>query len=510
MSVITLTGLAANDPLPGHYFEVAFAQGEPSLGTTTYAAMLLANMLSTGSATSGTVIYGPNNGLQSENDAITLFGRGSEMHRMYKFWLKGNKNTPVYAVAIADPAGTAATKDMVVTVTATGNGNLRIFVCGEFVDTAITSGDTIGTVTTNAVTNINSAALTNGWPLTAAVVTTSTIRFTARQTGLRGNWIRIGNQITAGIGTAVSNGAFGFLASGATADSNTTALATILPYRYYYIVSAAGSDLGGDATQAGALLTQVGTQAAPTVGIRQRVFFGSNDSLANVTTLATGFNNARADVVHLKDGDWEPQCLNAFLAGVVATFEAPFPMRCNFAGFGNDALTSAYWSVPAPLNGAAPTRANLVSALNNGISPIGVNANKSTYLVNLVTTRSLSGSTPDYRIRDHHKVTICDRFTDDLQTKFTLNFAGKLIGDDPPAGGRTPGPNVITPKVVRFSVEKLVREYAEADLLQQVDTIIAGTIVQRDTSPTTRISSSIPLRPVDAFFQSATFVAQVA
>lgn len=507
---IVLTGLAANDPVPGDYIEVAFAQGEPSLGTATYAAMLLGNMLSTGSATSGTVIYGASNGLQSEADAITLFGRGSELHRMVKWFLKVNKTTPFYAVAIADPAGTAATRTMVVATTASANGNLRIFMGSEYVDTAITSGDVAGTIATNAVTNFNSAALTNGWPCTAAVATTTSIVVTARQTGPRGNWQRIGNEITAGIGTTVTNGAQAFLASGATADSNTSALATILPYRYYYIVSAAGADLGGDATQLGVLVTAVNSQATPTTGIRQRIITASNDTLANATTLATGVNAARAGVALLTQSDVEPPVLAAYVSGIVSLFEAPFPPRCCFTKFGQDPLTSAYWSVPAPRSGAAPTRANLASALNNGISIIGVNANKSTYLVDLITSRSLSGSTPDYRIRDWHKVTVCDRYADDLSTKFALQFAGKLLADDPATGARVPGNTVVTPRVVKAAINKLTRDYGDSDLLQQVELIVAGTVVQRDTSPTTRISSSIPLRPIDVLKQTATFIGQVA
>ena len=38
---IPLTGLAANDPVPGNYLEISFAQGAASLGSATYPILLL-------------------------------------------------------------------------------------------------------------------------------------------------------------------------------------------------------------------------------------------------------------------------------------------------------------------------------------------------------------------------------------------------------------------------------------------------------------------------------------
>lgn len=504
MSAIVLTGLSANDPVPGNYVEINFAQGAASLGTTTYPVLFLGNKTSSGSATVDTVIYGPNSSpsLASEQDAITLFGTGSELHRMIRAFLKVNKVTPFYAVAVTASAGAAATRDHVVSGTITADGFLRIYVGDEFVDTAIASGDTAATVATNAVAAVNTRT---HWPVTASVVTSTTIRLSARQAGLRGNWLRSGAQLFGATGGAVTNGSQGYFTSGTTADSNTAALSTILPFRYYYIVSAAE-----DATQLGALVSQVNTQASPTTGIRQRVIGASIDTLSNATTIATGRNAARAEIAWLAQSDWEPPVLAANHAAVVSLFESSFPFRTNFAGFGNDAVTSQYWYVPAPRSGSAPTRANIASALNNGLCPIGVNANGSTYLVDRITTRSLNGSVNDYRIRDAHKVTICDRYADDLVSKLSQQFSGKKIANDPPRGGRQPGPDVATPRSIKAAVDQLTREYGNVDLLQNVDDIIAATIVVRETSPSTRASIRVPLQPVDNLKQTATAVDQVS
>lgn len=502
---IVLTGLAANDPVPGTYIEVAFAQGEASGAGSPRNILLLGNKTSAGSATVDTGLYGPDTQvpLQTESDAISLFGNGSPLHRMFRRVTAVNRDTAVYAVAVTASAGTAASGTVVIATQATGNGVHRMWVGDEYVDTTIVSGDAAATIATAIRDNVNAKL---HWPVTASVAT-ATITLTAKVAGPRGNWIRYQASITSGIGTTSTAATDAFLTSGATADDNTAALATILAKKYYYIVSEAE-----DATQLGALCSQVDTQAAPTSGIRQRVFAGSVDTISNVNTVATGRNQARAEITWSKASPWTPAELAANQAAVVALFEnSGTSPRCNFAGFGNDALTAPYWKVPAPRTAsAAPTRADIKSALNNGVSPIGVNPNGTTYLVNRITTRSLNGSTADYRIRDSHKVTICDFFADDLYAKTALNYGGKKLADDPPQGARPPGADVVTPSRWRSGIFGLIDLYDDNDLLQEVAKIKSGTQVRRASSPTSRVSARVPLEPIDCAFQFAAYVAQVA
>ena len=185
--------------------------------------------------------------------------------------------------------------------------------------------------------------------------------------------------------------------------------------------------------------------------------------------------------------------------------------RTNFIGFGNDGATAPYWLVPRPrLDSALYSRTNIKSALNNGVIPIGVNPNGSTYLVDRITTRSLNGSNNDYRIRDAHKVTICDFFGEDLLAKINLQFPGMRIGDDAPDGAPQPGPNVLTPRRLRNCVFGLIDVYSGNDLLQDVDKIKAATQIQREDNPRTRMGVRVPLRPIDNFKQSAIHIPQVA
>jgi phage tail sheath gpL-like len=508
---IVLAGIAANDPTPNPaIIEVNFAQGASGGDSTEYEILLLGNKTSAGSATEDTVIYGPDSqvSMQTEADVISLFGTGSELHRM---WLKVNavnKTTTVRALAVTASAGTAASGTIVLATAATASGAIRVWVGDEFVDTAVASGDAVDTIGANVAAAINTKT---HWPVTAAYNSgTDTVTLTAKVKGPRGNEIRYQAATIGSIGTTLTGGATDTaLSSGATADSNTAALATILADRYYYIVSAAS-----DSTQLGALLTQVNTQAGASSGIRQAVFAGFTGTLANGITLATGLNAARSEIAWQKSSDWTGAELAANAAALFALLETKPKPRTNYCNFGVRAADQDKWLVPAPRDASAhPTAADIKSALNNGLSPIAViRKSGRTKLVNRVTTRSLNGSQQDYRIRPAHKRTICDFFADDLAVVINERFGDSKIGDDVPNGTPPLGPEFVTPDRMRGAVVGVINTYDSngnwdpAGATRMKD----GLLVQRQVSNRARMGVRINAEPVENFEQGLIQINQVA
>jgi hypothetical protein len=90
---IVLTGFSSDDPVPGAYLEINFAQGEAAGSGSPIEVLLMGNKLPGGAATVDTVVYGPDTPapLQTESDAIALFGAGSELHRMFRAFTKVNQ-----------------------------------------------------------------------------------------------------------------------------------------------------------------------------------------------------------------------------------------------------------------------------------------------------------------------------------------------------------------------------------------------------------------------------------
>ena len=503
---IPLTGIAANDVVPGVYVETNFAQGAGSLGTATYPVILIGNKSTAGDATVDTAIYGPYPGtplpLNSVQDAINRFGQGSELHRMYRRFIAVNQVTPLFAIAVTSSIGAAATQAITFTVTATANSSVRVYMGDEFVDAPISSGDTPTVVAASCVSAINSKL---DWPVTAASAL-GVLTLTAKVPGLRGNWLRGCAVIQGtGAGTTSSLAVQTFFTGGTTADSNALALASILAYRYYYVCSAAE-----DAAQFGAVATQIASQALPTTSLRARCITASVDTSAAATTIATGINSPRAEIVWGQNLDWPPAEIAAGVVAAYSLFEVPVAFRCNFDSLGTQASEQAFWKIPAPRSNTSPTRSTIKAALNNGLTPIGVNANGTTYLVKGITTKSLTGANNDYRIRDRHKVTVCDRFADDWVAKASAQFSGKNIADDPPFGARPLAPNVVSPRVVKTSLQKLEQDYGDLGLVQNVPAIQQDTIVIREIGSPTRISSRVPLQTIDILDSITTACDQVS
>lgn len=508
---IVLAGIAANDPTPNPaYIEVNFAQGASGGDSSEYEILLLGNKTSAGSATVDTEVYGPDSlvQMQTEADVIALFGAGSEIHRMWRRVNKINKSTTVRALAVTESAGTAASATIVLATAATGNGSIRVWVGDEFVDTSVASGDAVDTIGAAMAVNINTKS---HWPVSAAYDAPSdTLTITAKQKGPRGNDIRFQAAAIGTIGTTLTGGASDTaLSGGATADDNTAALATILPDRYFYIVSAAN-----DATQLGAAVTQVNTQALASTGIRQGVFAGYTGTLANAITLATGRNAARCEITWQKDSDWTPAELAANAAAVYALLEVKPSPRTNFCNFGTRSADQTFWVVPAPRKATSfPTAADIKSALNNGLCPVAVmKKSGATKLVNRITTRSLNGSQQDYRIRPAHKRTICDFFADDLGAVLTTRFGDKKIGDDVPQGTPPLGPDFVTPDRMKGAVVGLINVY---DSNGNWDPLGAARMksnleVKRQTSNSARMGVRINAEPVENYEAGLVQINQVA
>lgn len=507
---IAPVGLTSGEVLPGIYLEANFAQGMAVGSGLTRAILVLANKTAAGAATPDTEIYGPDttNQLQSEAQMINWGGPGSEAHRLFRRMAAitgGQSGPPIYWIFVTESAGAKATAEVTIATNATGNATHRLWVGDEYVDTGIFTGDTPTIIAAAIAANVNAKT---HWPVTAAAVA-GVLTLTAKQNGLRGNWLRFMAAIiaNASIGTTTTATADAFFTGGTTADSNATALATIAARWFYQIVSAAE-----DSAQVGALVSQANTQALAINGLRQRVFFGSVDTVANCITAAVGKNAARAEVIWSEKNPFTPGELAANNAMVYALEEADeLAFRTNFINYGNDAKTQPLWKVPpSRVPGAAPSPATLRSALANGITPIGVNAaSGTTYIVDRFTTRSLDGAQPDPRIREAHKVTITDRVADVLVARLARNNAGKVIGDDPPKGA-PPGPNMATPRTVKLDVFQTIDDFAANSKVQNPDQVKAGTIVQREANPTSRMGIRIPLQTIDNFRQAAVIIDQVA
>lgn len=508
MTTIVLPGLTANDPTPGSYIQVGFAQGASAGASAARDILVIARKSSAGSATVDSMVYGPTTtpALVTEADAVSLFGAGSPAHRMWRRIVKVNPSARVSVICPADVPGAAATGTITFSGTATSAGSLKVFVDEESFEISVAKDATAASIAAALVPVINAKTSL----AVSASASGATVTLTDKVKGEQAHFSRYNAMLFGVTGLTVTPTAITPLSGGDTTDvSYANVLATIKPFKFYYIVSEQSAAAGVNSSLA-ALVAQVDEMALPINGLRQRVFCGSSDSLAYTTTVSKSTNHARAEIVWLPESDRRPEELAATAVGVYSFEEAQTEPRCNFNGYGADSLTSKMWDVKAPRSGRALTRAEIVTALNNGVSPIGVGARGATYLVARITSYSQNGILADYRIRPAHKVTLADFFADDWDAIVSQQFTGKKIGNDPVQGQRTPGPDVVTPTIFRSALIGLLRRYESLDRIENVEETIASLVVQRESNPTTRLSARVQVDFIDLADQFATDIAQVA
>jgi phage tail sheath gpL-like len=102
-----------------------------------------------------------------------------------------------------------------------------------------------------------------------------------------------------------------------------------------------------------------------------------------------------------------------------------------------------------------------------------------------------------------------DHFADDLDVQVASQMSGKVIGDDPVKGQLPPPVSVITPRNLKAIASALVDEYVANGLLQKGDQTKSTMIVQRNQSPSNRLSAQVALYPVDILNQVALDLQQV-
>jgi phage tail sheath gpL-like len=507
-------GVPSTFATPGDYLQINFGVGPGGSDPGTYAILIIGNKTSSASATVDTEVYGPNTNtpLVNETDMIALGGAGCEAHRM---WLRVRKvldlaatvgvtAPPVYVIFPTESVGVAATLTFTIANTAATDAVLRFYMGDEYVDLSIASGQLIATIGANLAVAINNKT---SWPITAAFAT-ATLTITSKQAGPRGNEIRVWARIISGSPTTtITNNVSTPLASGATADSWTTALSTIYPVRFYYIVS---PDTSVSGTTYDDLVTQVIAQSAPLIGIRQVVMAASVGTQASASTIAatSSINTVRAEIAQLYKSDLTAGELAATYAAAAAVFET-LEWSYNFRDFGKGSIrgipTDKFWKVPAPTTKSAwPTpgvSGSVETALNNGVTPIGVTTDGRTYITRAITTAHKNASNFDYRARDRHLRSVLDRWSDELLADYTSQFGGSTIIDDLKEGEPTPGPNVVQPKQIKALVFSKLDKYANRHL-KKVSEIKAGTTVARNSQNQQRVDVLIPARVIDLLLQS--------
>ena len=521
---VTVAGVPASRKTPGVNFNVVLGGPGTSAGESPYKTILLGNMIPvalTGASPSFTVTAGtwitpgtPNTATESPvfvpsaDDAATLFGRGSELHRMALAFFAQAPAGTLYACPVAEASGTPASAVMTFATNASAAFTVRLKLCGEVIDVAVASGDTPTTIAAAVADAINDS---QNLPFTAQN-NAGAVTISAKHDGPRGNVLVVdmyfvdssGNETRITTGSTTSPGATTgiwsgtgtigteiTLASGATQDSFANALAAIEPARYHRIVGACI-----EATNIGRIVTHINSQAGPTVQLLEQAICPTVDTYANAVTLATGQNAARLCLAWhhaspLPAPDVAAQVAAARLygdsgVGGLLPGEADTP-SANLDGLELGSV------VMQRVIADQPTRTEIENALNNGLTPLAASGSRPGYasVVRSVTTRCLRGGTPNFAVLDTSAVTVPDYVADTLRADLATTFAGCRLASESTDGLPPRASLVVMPSTVRARFAQRLKEMEESAILVDVDANLSLLVVEASATPG-RLDCEIP------------------
>ena len=519
---VTVAGVPASRKTPGVNFNVVLGGPGTSAGESPYKTILLGNAILTSltgatpsfTVTAGTATVEQPVFVPSADDAATLFGRGSELHRMaIAFFAQAPAGT-LYACPVAQASGVKGSAAMTFATTSNAAFTVRMKLCGEVIDVPILSGTTAVNIATAVADAVNDA---QDLPFTAqndagggtpgAVVTIS-----AKHDGPRGNVLVVdmyfvdssGNETRITTNSTTSSGATTgiwsgtgtigteiTLASGATQDTFANALAAIEPARYHRIVGACI-----ESTNIGRIVTHINTQAGPTVQLLEQAICPTVAAYSDAVTLATGQNAARLCLAWhhaspLPAPDVAAQVAAARLygdsgVGGLLPGEADTP-SANLDGLELGSV------VMQRVIADQPTRTEIENALNNGLTPLAASGSRPGYasVVRSVTTRCLRGGTPNFAVLDTSAVTVPDYVADTLRADLATTFAGCRLASESTDGLPPRASLVVMPSTVRARIAQRLKEMEESAILVDVDANLSLLVVEASATPG-RLDCEIP------------------
>lgn len=497
----SITGLSSNDPVPGVYLEVAFAQGEVAGASGVPKVLFIGPKVSSGTATTNTQVYQ----LTGVEDAKVKGGQGSPVHRMLRRFSEVCKSAQVYGIFTVNSTGgtTSKTRITLANPATSGTGVITYTLCGEKIQVAVPKNTTATAAATSLVSEIN---LQTHWPVIAAKGTGATVDVTSKLKGKDTLAIRNRIEITSGINMTATVG-HEHLTGGTLADSYTTALATIEPTQYDYIVPACNFLATSD-TRCAALKAQIVAQALPTEGCRQQVIVAHAGTQSTAGTFVANSiaNHPRFQCLWQENSEWEPMEVAAQFAGVRYSKEVSNPVY-NFDSHGK--RVNDIWNVPKQYAASdEPTRTEISAAISAGLTPVAANGSRS-YIV-----RGCTCST-DVRVRDTSKVTTADKFAADLGARYESQWSSANLQDDPSDSNVQVAPNVITPsKLKALTIVPLYIRYSQNGWLDSSKTLAAVTgdvavcATGIDPINPTRVNARIPLHVTPQCHQFAALISE--
>lgn len=443
---------------PGKYFEYNAKLAVRSLPTNLQRVLIVAQKRAAGTATANTVVQ-----IFDSETAATLFGRGSQAHRMVKAALKANRYAQLFVLPVDDSGtGVAATATLTVTGTATGAGAISVNVAGVDLSVPVSVGDTATVVAANILAQLNLLVdLPTSQAAAAGVVT-----LTQLNKGVVGNAHRLAASSSA-TGIAVAATAF-------TGGLNDPSLATPLAaaftggHEILVVPYSTGTPLTDLRTHLNSVSSPM--ERRPAIGV-----YASTGSLSAATTQAGTLNSERMTAAFLKNGISPAEEMAAAYSTVLAFEEDPArPLN-----------TLVLAGITVPVIADRLSRTEQETCLANGVTPLEWGPGDVVQIVRALTTYTLNAaSVADVSWLDLTTIRTMDYVMKAMRTRVELRFPRDKL-------------SAKTPARVRSELLDVAYKLEELEIIENVDLWKNDLVCERDSQDNNRLNAKIPVDVVN-------------
>lgn len=458
---------------PGAYIEYDSSRAVQGLAALPNRVLLIGNRTSGGSVAEAVLVQ-----ITRASDGQAMFGANSQLSRMVEKFKGASKFTEVWAVAL-DDAGTAATKTLTVSGTATSTGTLYVWIHGERIPVEIASGDDQDAAATKIGDAITAHAATKNLLFTETVVD-EVVTLTATQQGAftQDLDVRMNYEISAierdalpaGISVVVADGV-----SGASNPDVTTALAVTGGLWFTKIV------LGySDSTNVAATEAYLEDKFGPLEQEDGMLYVGKNGAYSALTTYGGGRNSKLSSVMHVGGVAGNSPTPEFEMAAVVAAVDSNEP---------DPARPRQTLHLPGVL---PPARDDLFDQsernllLQNGISTFTVDQSGKVYIERLITTYQTNAAgvadTTFLNVNTLHTL-MALRYT--LRVRITTKYPRHKLADDGTNYG--PGQAIVTPQIIKAEVLGIFGEWELNGWVEDFEQFSEELVVARNTSDADRV-----------------------
>jgi len=450
---ISFDSIPASIRKPGKYVEFNAKLAVRTLPSNVQRLLIVAQMLATGTAADSVPVQ-----VFSSAEAATLFGRGSQAHRMVTAAIEAYRYARITVLPLADSdTGVAATWTITYTGTSTAGGSVTVTLAGQAVNVPIATGQTAAQVATAVEAELDKQL---DWAITASVAA-GVITLTAKNKGTVANDLAVsasssllGITVAAAAGTAGSNDPD--LADALAAVFTASDEVIVWPYANQTALTALRTHL----TDRGNAIEQRGA-----IGV-----YAFTGTLANATTLAGQVNHERITGCLLPGTLTPAYELATRYAAVISSEEDPARPLNTLA------LTGA---LPPPL-ASRLGRVEQETCLANGVTPLEVGPGEVVQIVRAITTYTLDPQAiPDIAWLDLTTVRTMDYVRTSVRNRLALRFPREKL-------------SARTPDRVRSEILDVMVKLEELEIVEEVEANKDGVIVERDSQDPNRLDARIP------------------